>query len=77
MIIALFGLVCFVIGLLSLFSERFNKSMDKVRARNETQFDRDLLSKKNRYFVSRYLAGFSFVCIGIGLIILYWLDFRV
>jgi hypothetical protein len=39
MIVLLLGLLCLSVGTLSLFSERFNKMMDKVRARNESNLD--------------------------------------
>jgi len=63
-------------GLLLLFSESYNAKLDVLRKKNASELDERLLSKKARYFQSRYVSGFYFTSVGVICLVLLWFTLK-
>jgi hypothetical protein len=73
MILFLFlGVVTFVVGMLSIFSDRFDNYVSGLFPRS--QIDDRYISKEDQYFMRRYLSGLRGVLGGLLMIGLYVLS---
>lgn len=58
------GIISLIYGFLSVFG-RIKEDISK-----DSEMDKKLFSKKTRYFIGRYYAGFQFIIAGFGAIAL-------
>jgi hypothetical protein len=71
-ILLILGIVAFVIGMLSIFSDRFDNYVSGLFPRSQT--DDRYISKEDQYFMRRYLSGLRGVFGGLLMIGLYVLS---
>jgi 4-hydroxybenzoate polyprenyltransferase len=57
------GAIAFAIGLLSIFSSRFNQYLD--RAFPDSELDKRVFSQRERYVIRRYVSGIRGIILGI------------
>jgi hypothetical protein len=68
------GVIVITVGVLSIFSGRFDLLLHRLFP--DSEFDKRALSAENRYFIRRYLSGLQGIIGGVGCILLYVLSER-
>jgi hypothetical protein len=71
-ILLILGIVAFVVGMLSIFSDRFDNYVSSLFPRS--QIDDRYISKEDQYFMRRYLSGLRGILGGLLMIALYVLS---
>jgi hypothetical protein len=71
-ILLILGIVAFVVGMLSIFSDRFDNYVSSLFPRS--QIDDRHISKEDQYFMRRYLSGLRGILGGLLMIALYVLS---
>lgn len=76
-LLLIIGIVALTLGILSLFSSRFDNMMErKVRPQFETKLDKIILPRKTGHFISRYLGGSGLIVGGLIMIFAYFFIFN-
>jgi hypothetical protein len=71
-ILLILGIFAFVVGMLIIFSDRFDNHVSRLFPRSQT--DDRYISKEDQYFIRRYLSGLRGVFGGLLMIGLYVLS---
>jgi hypothetical protein len=68
------GTACLGFGLFTVIDDKHNERMQGIWRRNETALDKKIFPGRQGEFISRYLAGGTFIAIGALFILFAYID---